>query len=132
MLMFFTLIHSLAYGMSRELTTTITNTYTSLTTSPVELWISLATSSTGQYIAGTSSNKPFSIYYSQNYGMNWTSSMTPPLMNDLYYWTDIAMSDNGQYMIAVAADNDIMLSNTYGNNFTSSTVLPKGLWFSVA
>ena len=73
----------------------------------------------GQYMAAGNTNLFTSsgftqgyLYYSLDYGNNWTQS-------SLYgYWKKIAYSDNGQYVIAVEAFGKAYLSSNYGVSFT--------------
>lgn len=67
------------------------------------------------YIGSSSGVYPGYLYRSSNYGASWTQvSITG-------YWQKIAMSDNGQYILALS--DKVYLSSDYGALFTEVTSL---------
>jgi hypothetical protein len=87
---------------------------------------SVASSSSGQYqIAVIGVGFTGKIWFSINYGVNWTS-----LIITSKKWQGVAMSSSGQYQTAVS-DDEIYYSTNYGLNWSLSNA-PSLIWNSVA
>ena len=75
---------------------------------------SVSTSASGQYaIAGVSgANPPTYIYYSKNYGQNWTVSLYSMNNPSIYSpWLGIALSSDGKYGLAVSGSSTASVSS---------------------
>ena len=69
------------------------------------------------------------IYISNNYGQSFDIVSGVPTAE----WYSIAVSNSGQYYVAVATSAGIYYSSNYGVTFSMSTSAPTSLyWFSVA
>ena len=84
-----------------------------LVSAKVSKWTSIASDSTGNFLAGTSSKE--GIYLSKDGGETWAVSAAPKLA-----WYGVASSSNGQHLAACALGNSIFLSNDYGVNWIRS------------
>lgn len=78
---------------------------------------------TGQYMLAGNTNigNPFTegtLFRSTNYGANWE------LVSALGYWNKVAISDNGQYMLAVEYYGRAYKSSDYGANWTAINNFP--------
>jgi hypothetical protein len=78
---------------------------------------------TGQYMLAGNANigNPFTegtLFRSTNYGANWT------LVGQLGYWNKVAISDNGQYMLAVEYYGRAYKSSDYGSTWTAINNFP--------
>jgi hypothetical protein len=88
-------------------------------------------SSSGQYMVACVYNGR--LYYSSNYGTNWTLSTSSQTAN----WFSVSISNTGQYAVACAlggggfTNNYIYWSNNYGVNWTQSSSEPEN-WQSVS
>lgn len=84
-------------------------------------WRGISTSSTGQYVIacsnGTSLNR---LYYSNNYGVNWTLVLN----QNTHFWSDVSISTSGQYVVACStlSNEVITYSTNYGANWTPAAV----------
>ncbi|NDG33385.1 hypothetical protein EB118_25435, partial [bacterium] len=99
-------------------------------------WSSIAVSSTGQYqtatIKANTANSSTNIYYSTNYGVNWSIAK---LIDDTNLpsvsYVNVGMSADGQYQVCVAYNNNIFYSTNFGKNWTRNTSVT-GLFNSVS
>jgi murein DD-endopeptidase MepM/ murein hydrolase activator NlpD len=79
----------------------------------------------GKYWISTTGNTRTGLYYSSNYGQSWTQSNITTGR-----WDAIAMSENGQYCIAVTGGNGspngsgFLYSSNYGATWTASATSP--------
>jgi hypothetical protein len=71
-----------------------------------DLFMAVASSSTGQYLVATISNGK--IYTSSDYGVTWTER------ESIRYWRNIETSSTGQYLVACAYGGNIFTSSDYG------------------
>ena len=80
-------------------------------------WTSVSISNTGQYGIACIENTITPIYYSNDYGINWTIS------NSLtgLYWTSVSISSTGQYGLACNNSGSIYYSSDYGFNWALAT-----------
>ena len=96
-----------------------------------EYWQCVRMSPDGKYHVAIS-GEYFSFGYlhiSSDYGKTFTRKKTQSVENDMYKeWTDVAISNNGSYMVAVSKDG-IYLSTDKGVNW--SNVLVGGIYYSV-
>ena len=96
-------------------------------------WRDVAMSTSGQYQTAvtlfTSPNTIGSIWYSNNYGVNWTqyTNVLDPSGN----YSSVAISSSGQYQTTVINGGSIYYSTNYGVNWTQSDASSNS-WFSVA
>jgi hypothetical protein len=99
------------------------------TSAPYSNWYSIASDSTGQYLAA--GQNPGYIYTSSNYGSNWTQTSA---YSDSSGWTSIASDSTGQYLAAVVrgVDGYIHTSSNYGVNWTQITAPYSEGWASIA
>ena len=91
---------------------------------------SISISSSGQYGIACCGNSSVGIYYSGDYGVNWTSSNAP-----VGYWNSISISSSGQYGIACASDatNDaIWYSQNFGASWFQSTTIYNQFWLGIS
>ena len=78
---------------------------------------------TGQYMLAGNANlsggySEGTLFKSSNYGVNWQ------LVGQLGYWSKVAISDNGQYMLAVEYYGRAYKSSDYGANWTAINNFP--------
>jgi hypothetical protein len=78
---------------------------------------------TGQYMLAGNANlsggySEGTLFRSTNYGANWT------LVGQLGYWNKVAISDNGQYMLAVEYYGRAYKSSDYGSTWTAINNFP--------
>ncbi len=106
------------------------NSSSNLTTSsfspsgaPIEDWNDVASSQSGQYVFGVVEYGP--IYYSFNFGMNFTQSYSP-----ISSWNAIATSDDGQNVIAVGSY--IFTSSDFGVTWQNTSAPALYDWSCVA
>ena len=89
-------------------------------------WCSPAISGTGQY--QINANYGGAIYYSSNYGQNWTVATSSPSGN----WGTAAISNNGKYAVICPIANGYTTpglayySSTYGQTWTSTAISVNG------
>ena len=89
-------------------------------------WCSPAISGTGQY--QINANYGGAIYYSSNYGQNWTVATSSPTGN----WGTAAISNNGKYAVICPIANGYTTpglayySSTYGQTWTSTAISVNG------
>jgi len=90
----------------------------------VALWTSISISASGQYVVACASGG--SIYYSSNYGKDWTSAS---INNN---WRSISISETGQYAVACTnlSSGQIYYSSTYGKSWSLSNS-PSYSWAAV-
>ena len=87
----------------------------------------------GQYMVAGNTNLYSSsgytagyIFYSTNYGSTWTQSLA------FGYWSKVASSDNGQYVLAVEQYGKAYLSSNYGASFNAIGSLGSNFFTSAA
>ena len=115
-------------------------TYVNPSNPPVFLRFGSITSNTssGQFLAvvATSTNGTAGgIYYSNDYGSNWSQSNAPLSINDSTYsnvWTSIDCDSTGQYMAATYGGTTnpyfgVWLSTNYGANWSQSSLIQNNL-----
>jgi hypothetical protein len=92
----------------------------------VNNWLSIASDSTGQYLAACGNG--IGIYTNNNYGSGtWTQTSAPNL-----YWYSITSNSNGQYLAAVAYGGGIYTNNNYGSGTWTQTSAPNSKsWKSI-
>eukprot|EP01034_Spumella_vulgaris_P025746 gene25746-32235_t len=73
-------------------------------------WYTIANSGNGSCVYAAS-NGIGGLYYSHNYGANFTYTATAPLNAA---WTDIASSQSGQHVAVVNEEGDVYISSDYG------------------
>ena len=95
-------------------------------------WRSVSISSSGQYgFACNYAPNTGLVYYSNDYGNNWTPSTTATLSNG--DWISVSISSSGQYGIASTTNGgNIYYSNDYGHNWTQTTTTSGRNWSSVS
>eukprot|EP01035_Chromulina_nebulosa_P020332 gene20332-26393_t len=96
------------------------------------IYVKIKASSTGQYVyALEASNAPLpALYRSDDYGVTWN-----PTTSTFYNYFDVAISDSGQYAIAIThTSGNIDASSDYGVTWTRASILPfyYSEWSSVA
>ena len=96
------------------------------TSAPTSNWQSIASSSSGQYIAAVAGGEIGAIYTSSNYGSGWTKTSAPESK-----WQSIATSTNGQYLAAVIFGGGIYTSNNYGTDWVKTSANGSD-WQSIA
>jgi photosystem II stability/assembly factor-like uncharacterized protein len=110
--------------------------WTNQNNSPEQVWTSIASDSTGQYLAAVAFPGAFGgIYTSNNYGSTWTLTSDPPISG--IYWNGIASSSDGTKLVAVYGNPNgsgaIWRSSTSGSTWGQlSGGLPSAKWLSVA
>jgi predicted acyltransferase (DUF342 family) len=77
-------------------------------------FICIVMSATGQYQVAGGYNG-ISMYYSRNYGVTWTSGAGGSIPNN----NCIAMSANGQYILASQGNGGYIISSNYGTSYVS-------------
>ena len=92
-------------------------------TSVGEYWYGIASSSTGQYLAAVGTNTNYSIYTSNDYGVNWT-----PIYIVGAIFISIASDGTGQYLVAGGYNGYIATSSDYGANWTTRTGAGSNYW----
>lgn len=85
-------------------------------------WSGITSSNSGQYAVATVADGQ--IYYSFNYGRNWSMSNAPTQS-----WNAVASDGTGQQLLAVSTE--IYLSTDFGYSWTKSSA-PKSLWLRAA
>ena len=94
------------------------------TTAPTGAWTAVAVSASGQYMSATL-GAPGTIYYSINYGTNWTqATWAITAQNTAYasnYWNNIFVTSGGQYQLATANVLTANLVFYYRFNLTDQT-----------
>jgi hypothetical protein len=90
-------------------------------------WTGIAGDSTGTYIAVVSPSTNLTVYLSSNGGTTFTAKLISGVFGGNFYPTDVAMSNNGQYIgiagltntLSVGGLKQAMLvaSSDYGNSF---------------
>ena len=81
---------------------------------PLDTWLGIAISASGQYQTAVSQL----IYISNNYGASWTLSPSAPTPQQ---YSSVSISASGQYQI-VSGSSSIYYSNDYGNSWNSNTI----------
>lgn len=89
-------------------------------------WISIATSSSGQYVYATDTNffNP-SIWTSNNYGETFTQITN---INAFDPYGNLSVNYNGNFVVCPAIRDSIFYSNNYGND-VQPTSDPGGFWW---
>jgi len=89
------------------------------TSAPTEMWSSICTSSSGDFLAACFGQNGH-IYTSSDNGNTWTQRAQPK------YWSSICCSSSGQYLAACVGNNAtfgyIYTSSDYGSNWTQTSV----------
>jgi len=103
--------------------------WTQATNVPLD-WTGIAINSTGQYIAGVvPSNSNYGIIYiSSNFGSTWTIKNVGSQYGN--YVSQIKMSSNGQYMIAISVGQYLFVSSDFGINWSNTSTLALN-WTSI-
>ena len=91
-------------------------------------WYSIASDSTGQYLAAVIPSSIFT-FTSGDYGVNWTPHVTD--FGD-QGWTSIASDSTGQYLAAVINGGKIYTSTDYGTTWSDANNSPSEAWLSIA
>lgn len=100
------------------------------TTALSEPYFSIASSSSGQYLAAVAfTSSGGGIFTSSNYGYEWIQTSAPTNS----FWVSIASSSSGQYLVAAQYDGGIFTSSDFGANWavTSAQDSSSTLWVSV-
>jgi|688.fasta_scaffold75736_4 hypothetical protein len=84
------------------------------TSAPSENWSSIASDSTGQYLAAVVNGG--GIYTSSNYGQTWAQTSA----NSNLEWRCIASDSTGQYLAVVVYNGGIYTSSNYGSTWTQT------------
>jgi hypothetical protein len=94
------------------------NNWTQVFPTPLSIWISIAVSSSGQYMyaLGQNSATTYKIWYSSNYGSSWTSDSGFTLNN----FPSVVCNSTGQYVGIATIGGNIYISSNYGQNFNST------------
>jgi hypothetical protein len=103
------------------------NVVSGLSTSTV--WYGFAMSATGQYQTACIASSIGTLWYSSNYGVNWTQAVAAAGLPINQNYSAVAMSGNGQYQIVGvnSGGGAIYLSSNYGVNWTVISGLT-GTW----
>ena len=96
-----------------------------MTNSVTAEWNAITTSTSGQFCIA--SPKTGKIYYSVDYGINWTVSNSISAE-----WNSLTSSSDGQYCIASPISGKIYFSLDFGINWNISESLTSTNWSSVA
>lgn len=82
----------------------------SLSSAPIQYWVTITSSDSGQYLAAATSGYD-GLYLSSNFGSTWTAN------DELYYpISSIASSSSGQYLVAGTTDYYyVYVSSDYGS-----------------
>jgi hypothetical protein len=90
-------------------------------------WYALASDRTGRYAIASNwdswnnnQNKSF-VYYSSNFGVNWTKSDAP----GTYLWSSLTSDESGRYMAASQNPGTIYFSNDYGKTWSTNKKIYK-------
>ena len=103
------------YGTTwTAISTSSTPTLSSIGLTPTSTYTSCAVSGTGQYQAIGFQNAN-GIYYSTNYGANWTKSNAPT--SNSFNWWYIAISPNGVNQISINSNNSGLSTIYYSSNY---------------
>jgi photosystem II stability/assembly factor-like uncharacterized protein len=106
-----------------------------------ESWTTIASSSTGQYVAAASSGRlihtgdiPGGMFVSSDYGIFWREQTSAPFSStdsdSSYYWTSITMDATGQYLAAISQSYEgyydgqnsrVYSSNDYGSSWKQAS-----------
>ncbi len=102
-------------------------TWSPFLNSGTDVWISLAVSPGGTYIAGVTHDEPGEIFLSTDGGADWTQTTGPA---GSHAWTSIAESSNGRDLTVTEMSGYVWSSIDGGTNWTQGTGLPSANWES--
>lgn len=93
-------------------------TFTPVTSTGMATWVSIATSSTGQYWVATYLEYLTGVYVSHDYGVTWFGYNSTEFA--FYQFRSVDVDSTGQYMFAIAQGVPMFQSNDYGTTWTLS------------
>ena len=106
--------------------------WTARTSAGSRQWQKCSISGNGQYMLASAGNNHDRLYRSPDYGVTWSA------VSDSYYYNDMAISDTGQYQVAIRNtgyifpySSYIAVSNNYGLTWSNETAGNAGYYVSV-
>ncbi len=97
---------------------------------PVLPWEEICSDDSGQYLVAVNTNLEDGIYWSDNFGYNWTAANTDA--EKYVNWRTVTSDATGQFAIAAATDSGgIYVSTDYGKTWNATTA-PASQWTAVS
>eukprot|EP01032_Pedospumella_encystans_P009801 gene9801-11509_t len=97
---------------------------------PTLPWEEICSDDSGQYLVAVNTNFEDGIYWSDNFGYNWTAANTDA--EEYVDWRSVTSDATGQYVVAAATDyGGIFVSSNFGKTW-NETNAPTNYWSSVS